>query len=124
MNKEYRNRLDKHITMNGWDYLTQEETSELRREVKDRAKYHGHVIVPNTNNKATFYKDDRGGLVLRSYTTDVLRLYRGRVYKLWQGYSATTARHIDEFMNMNGYRGICKHDWIMIDKSVKAVKLG
>ena len=129
MNKKerenYNNKLAEHWQSDYYDYLSDYGTAELRRDVKERAKYYGHCEVPNTNKKATWYTDEKGAKVLRSYYTDVCKLYRGRVYKLWQGYSATTARHIDKFMDMNGYRGISKHDWIMCDlgKSIKAEKI-
>ena len=109
--------------MDAWDYLTPDDNKELREDVKTRGKYYGHSIIAGTNNKATWYTDSDGAKVLRSYTTDVLKIYRGRVYKLWEGYSATTAKHINAFLLLNGYAGISKRDWIMAGKCVKVEKL-
>lgn len=128
MSKEYRNRLEQHETaadvtpslhyvgIFGYEscYLDDDARKELRQDIKDR-KSQGHHIVEGTNNKATWYFDDEGGKVLRSYYTDVARLYEGRLYKLWNGYSVTTLNHINAFLADNGFPTICKRDWVMMD---------
>lgn len=113
--EEYQNRLDEHWQSDYYDWLSDYGTRELKKDAKNRCKTKGHNMIDGTNGKATWYKDDKGARVLRSYYTDVCKIYRGRVYKLWQGYSATTSRHIQAFMNMNGYRGISKREWVMMD---------
>lgn len=51
--------------------------------------------------------------ILISYNTAVAMLdSAGRFVRLWNGWSATTARHIDAFMNRYGLRGLCKADWL------------
>lgn len=129
MNKEYKNRLEQHETavdvtpslhyvgIFGYEsaYLDREAQKDLRSDIKDR-KQNGHYVLDGTNNKATWYFDDDGGKVLRSYYTDVARLYEGRLYKLWTGYSATTMNHINQFLYDNGHQMIRKYDWIMIDE--------
>lgn len=116
MNKRevYKNRLDDHITMNYWDYLTPDDNKELHRDVKERIRYYSHGIVPNCNNKATYYTDSNGDLVLRSYYTDVLKIHDGQIIKLWVGYSATTMKHINEFLHLFGFNGLNKHEWVMM----------
>lgn len=132
MNKEYKNRLEEHETavdvtpslhyvgIFGFEstYLDDEARRELREDIRDR-KEHGHHTLDGTNGKATWYFDDDGGKVLRSYYADVARLYDGRLYKLWTGYSVTTMNHINAFLDSNGYARINKHDWIMIDESLE-----
>lgn len=116
MNKReaYKNRLDEHITMGGWDYLTPDDNKELRREVNYRVDYWEHKKVPNCNGKATYYTDGDGAIVLRSYYTDVLRIKDNKLEKLWTGYSVTTMKHINEFLNMFGFAGMNKHEWVMM----------
>lgn len=53
--------------------------------------------------KAKYFRD-YGILFLRSYSTDVAAIVDGTVYRLWNGYSATTQRHINEFLLQAGYR--------------------
>ena len=115
----YDNKLYSHIIYGGADYLRRDEVSALRRDITDRVKYNGHTRIGN--GKATVY-DNGKGLVLRSYYTDVCKIYRKRFYKLWVGYSATTLNHINEFLHSNGYRVISKREWIEMPYN-KAIEL-
>lgn len=117
--RAYNDRLNQHIIYGGYDYLTREETSELRRNINDYAKHGGHIKIGN--GKASYHKDENG-IWLRSYWTDVCRIYRGRFYKTWEGYSATTLNHINEFLHMHGYSVISKREWIEMPYN-KGVKL-
>ena len=51
------------------------------------------------------------GTFLQSYSTIVCGLVNGKVEKYWNGYSATTARHIHDFLLQNGFSGINKKEW-------------
>ena len=51
--------------------------------------------------------------ILISYNTAVAMLdSAGRFIRLWNGYSATTARHIDAFLNRYKLPGVGKHAWL------------
>ena len=51
--------------------------------------------------------------VLISYNTAVCMLdSTGRFVRLWNGYSATTAKHIRRFTDRYGLQGISKADWL------------
>ena len=51
--------------------------------------------------------------ILISYNTAVCMLdSAGRFVRLWNGYSATTAKHIAAFMNRYGLPGVGKHEWL------------
>ena len=132
MNKReiYRNRRDEHMT--AFDvspspnyvgmfcypsaYLDRDAQKELRKDVKERLKMEGHFRVPDTNGKATYYVNDDAEIVLRSYYTDVLSIGSDlKVTKLWEGWSATTGRHINRFLADFGIPPISKHDWIMME---------
>jgi len=57
--------------------------------------------VKSFYGKARIRKDDKGGYILTSYNTDVCRINRnGSVIRLWDGYSATTMRHVNTFINI------------------------
>ena len=120
--RAYNDKLNQHIIYGGYDYLTREETSELRRNINYYAKHDGHTKIGN--GKASYYKGDYG-ITLRSYWTDVCRINRGRFYKMWEGYSATTLNHINEFLTIHGYKGFSKREWIETpyNKGIKLEKL-
>ena len=63
------------------------------------------------NNKAAVIECKGGYIALQSYSTIVCVLYRGKLYRTWGGYSATTSNHINRFCNMNGLKGISKKEW-------------
>ena len=57
--------------------------------------------LPNSNNKARVFKDSKGDEFLISYDTEVLVKHNGKLYRLWNGWSATTGRHIKEYCGLN-----------------------
>lgn len=77
-----------------------------------------YELIPNCNRKQkSFYGKARiitcnDGQYLQSYETIVARIGNsGNFARLWAGYSATTAKHIDAFRRENGLAGISKKDW-------------
>lgn len=64
-------------------------------------------LVPNDSHKSFYgkakvktYTD--GTRVLQSYNTDVAKIDAdGNIIRLWNGYSATTGRHISAFCGLN-----------------------
>ena len=70
-----------------------------------------YATVKSFYGKATVTADSEQ-VTLTSYTTDVLRLdSEGKPHRLWSGYSATTMRHINEFMAQFGYSEGGKKWW-------------
>ncbi len=71
------------------------------------------------DNSQSFYhkalvKHDRknGYIILQSYNTDVCMIDNfGKFRKLWDGYSHTTMRHINEFIEQYGVKGGGKKWW-------------
>lgn len=53
-------------------------------------------------NKAKVIETDDGELWLQSYSTIVLKIINGSPVRTWGGYSATTMRHVNEFLKQNG----------------------
>ena len=61
-------------------------------------------LKPNDSHKSFYGKAkvvwDLNGYTLYSYSTPVIHLDdKGRVVRYWHGYSATTMRHINAFMD-------------------------
>lgn len=53
-------------------------------------------------NKAFVTVDKRGNETLYSYNTPIIKkLVSGKLVKLWDGWSATTGRHIKAFCGLN-----------------------
>lgn len=57
--------------------------------------------LPNSNNKARVLKDSEGDEFLYSYDTPVLAKHGDKLYRLWEGWSKTTGRHIKEYCGLN-----------------------
>ena len=81
---------------------------ELTAEYDSRKSFYGKA-------KVAYVYDNYGlcGMVLKSYDTIVLyKSAYGTIYKLWDGYSATTMRHVNEFINQyHGGNGGGKAWW-------------
>lgn len=77
--------------------------SDLTPGVHDRAKsFYG---------KAKVIEKD-GETVLLSYDTEVCKITAsGKFVRIWNGYSATTMRHINAFIDMFGISGGGKKWW-------------
>lgn len=78
-----------------------------------------YELIPNCNrNQKSFYGKahvitlSNGDKYLQSYETIVAKIdSKGEFTRLWYGWSATTAKHIDSFRRSNGLPGICKSEW-------------
>ena len=84
-------------------------TKEKLNTVKDGAKsFYGKAKV-NTY--------DKGTKELVSYGTKVVRLGKdGTIKRLWDGYSMTTLRHVNEFLAQNGSdKKLTKKDWLAME---------
>ena len=77
---------------------------ELSPMGNDRAKsYYG---------KARVIEQDNGVKVLLSYDTEVCIITRrGELVRLWEGYSATTMRHVNSFLLLFDIAGGGKAWW-------------
>lgn len=62
-------------------------------------------------NKAVVTEHDNGDIELRSYNTIVCRIRNGKFERLWDGYSATTMRHINAFVDFYEIEGGGKAWW-------------
>lgn len=67
-----------------------------------------HDLTPIYDRRANFYGKARvyelnGDAVLMSYGTPVVMVKDSEIYRLWDGYSATTMRHVNEFLRQAGF---------------------
>lgn len=74
-------------------------------------------LTPNDSHKNFYRKaividDDNGNEYLQSYDTIVCGFDAdGGFHRYWDGYSATTMRHIKAFLECNGMTPINKREW-------------
>lgn len=62
--------------------------------------------------KAKVIEKDNGETVLQSYNTEVCKITSGGEFvRLWSGYSVTTMRHINSFLQLVGIAGGGKEWW-------------
>lgn len=75
-----------------------------------------YELKPNNNQKsfygkATVIEWDNGVIQLKSYDTVVAEVKDGKFKRLWEGYSATTMKHVNAFIDMLGISGGGKAWW-------------
>lgn len=63
-------------------------------------------------NKAVVQIMENGDMILKSYNTPVCAVVGGKFCRIWYGYSATTAKHIDAFRHLNGLAPMNKKEWL------------
>lgn len=117
-NKEYIQKRDSIETYTGYDYLRDTERSELRKDIKEACKhlsfqlegFNNRAVVTRTEETSPLYK-------LQSYWTNVCayNTETGMFFKLWDGYSATTMKHINIFRNYFGLPKLSKREWIEME---------
>ena len=72
----------------------------------------GYERAKSFYGKATVIKKDNGEKVLQSYNTEVCKITSGGEFvRLWSGYSATTMRHVNSFLQLVGIAGGGKAWW-------------
>lgn len=76
-----------------------------------------YELQPNDSRKSFYGKarvieKDNGEKVLQSYNTEVCKVTSGGQFvRLWSGYSATTMRHVNSFLDLVGIVGGGKAWW-------------
>lgn len=72
----------------------------------------GYERAKSFYGKAFVIEKDNGEKVLQSYETEVCKITSGGEFvRLWDGYSATTMRHINSFLQFFGIAGGGKSWW-------------
>lgn len=75
-------------------------------------------LIPVRSNKSFYNKAkvitfDDGMTALISYNTVVAFIQNGKLHRVWDDWSATTAKHIDSYNRTFGDgTGVCKADWV------------
>lgn len=99
-------------------YMTSEDQKDMRRAYKSEKENNGAFALEGFNGRALILPNDaENTLILRSYYTDVCSYNpkTGEFYKLWEGYSNTTLKHINIFRQFLGFNTISKREWIEME---------
>ena len=89
-------------------YMTAEDLRDLRKEYKRATEQEKAAQI---DTRAAVIPAD-GGQILRSYYTDVAAIIDGRFYRLWDGFSVTTLKHVNMFRACHGQARLSKREWI------------
>jgi hypothetical protein len=57
-------------------------------------------------------RQEGNAVILTSYATDVARIEGGKLFRLWSGWSSTTAKHINDFCKQYGLPTLNKSEWM------------
>lgn len=72
----------------------------------------GYERAKSFYGKAKVIEKDNGETVLQSYNTEVCKITGGGEFvRLWSGYSVTTMRHVNSFLQLVGIAGGGKAWW-------------
>ena len=93
-----------------YSYLSKSPT---KKGCLENAKIAGRATILNNSNNRALIIDDGTTLFLQSYDTLILSVdtFTGEIKKLWDGYSVTTLKHINEFLKPFGFR-FNKKEWL------------
>ena len=123
-NKEYRTareRAEQAVELatyehwNGYSwrpsyYMTGDDLRAMRAERKRAEQTDGARTIDTRSSIRPL--DGVPGWVLTSYYTDVAAIIDGTFYRLWDGFSVTTLKHVNTFRAMYGMDALKKRDWI------------
>lgn len=68
-------------------------------------------------NKATI-EIQNDILTLYSYNTKICKIAHGKFYRFFNGYTATTMKHVNEFRMQNGFQKLNKKEWLKLEVEV------
>lgn len=91
------------------DYLTKQPT---KSGAIDNAAIIGRVRILDGSNNRALTIETPDGVYLQSYGTIILKVQGDKIKKFWNGYSATTMKHINTFLNIYGLPGFSKKTWL------------
>lgn len=103
------------------NYLNSSDLKGLRSSYK-YFKTKGWNVLPGANMRALFkFKYSGRYVILKSYYTNVLAidLQERKLYKMWDGYSVTTLKHVNLLCKMFDMEQFSKKEWeqIKVDKT-------
>lgn len=81
---------------------------ELKPIYINYSSFYGKAAIEIQNDILTLY----------SYDVRICKIANGKFYRLFDGYTATTMRHINEFRMQNGLQKLSKKEWLKLEVEV------
>lgn len=81
-------------------------------ETKDAEKYQSRFEIIKSFDSRSAIINDNGVPTLLSYWTKVARLENGKMVRMWNGWSATTAKHVTSFCTYYKIPSPSKKEWL------------
>lgn len=93
------------------DYLT---SNPKKGDVLKNARHAGNAFILGGSNNRALIITDGDRVYLQSYDTLILCINRvtGEINKLWYGYSVTTLKHVNAFMQSYNGQQFNKAAWL------------
>ena len=92
-------------------YMTPDDLKDMRAAYKEIKANKGAFILDDFGGRALVIPTENG-YILQSYYTNVCEIKNGKFIKLWEGFSATTLKHINAFRKHFNFPMISKREWI------------
>mgnify|MGYP007029255380 CR=1 FL=1 len=81
---------------------------ELKPIYVNQKSFYGKAMIEAYNNI----------LILYSYNVKICKITNGKFYRVFNSYSATTMRHVNEFRMQNGFSKLSKKEWLKLEVEV------
>lgn len=95
-------------------YMQPEDLKDMRKEYKDIKEQKNAFALDGFGNRALIIPVE-DGYILQSYYTKVAVIRNNEFYRLWDGFSVTTLKHINAFRSFAGFKPISKREWIEME---------
>ena len=95
-------------------YMKPNDIKKMRQEYKEAKKEKEAFTLDGFGNRALVIPTDNG-FVLQSYYTEVAKIVDGKFYRLWDGFSTTTLKHVNIFRRHYGFDTLSKREWIELE---------
>jgi hypothetical protein len=105
-------------------YLTNYGNKEVKKYKPENA-YRIWDLIPVYNGQKSYYgkakvmENIQGEIILISYWTEIAKITKEGLIPLWINYSATTSRHLQDFLYQYGLKGYCKKEWLSLEHGEK-----
>ena len=105
-------------------YLTNYGNKEVKKYKPENA-FKIWELMPVYSSQKSFYgkakvmENRQGEIILISYWTEIVKITKEGLEPLWINYSATTAKHLHEFLVQNGLHRYSKKEWLALEHGKK-----
>lgn len=81
---------------------------ELKPIYTNQSSFYGKTAIEIQNDVFTLY----------SYNVKICKIANGKFHRFFNGYTATTMTHVNEFRMQNGLQRLSKKEWLKLEVEV------